>query len=79
MEIDHNKLLNWLGSFGIPLYHIHASGHLNPHELRELVSEISPKKVFIMRSDRPKLTASYMRGLNTEMVTPEEGKPYPLR
>ncbi len=30
MEIDYSKLLNWLEICGLPLYQVHASGHINP-------------------------------------------------
>ena len=67
-EINYDKLLNWLELCGIPVYQVHASGHLCPHELKELVSQIEPKKVFIVHSDKPKLAAAYMKDLNIEMV-----------
>jgi mRNA degradation ribonuclease J1/J2 len=77
-EINYDKLLNWLELCGTPVYQVHASIHLCPHELKELVSQIEPKKIFIVHSDKPKPAAAYIKDLNIEMVAVEEGKPYPV-
>jgi ribonuclease J len=76
MEIDYNKLLNWLETCGLPLYQIHASGHINPAQLKSVISEISPKKVYVIHSDRPKLLAVYARDLGVDIICPEEGVEY---
>jgi len=77
-EINYDKLLNWLEFCGIPFYQVHASGHLSPHELKEFVSQIKPKKLFIVHSEKPKLAAAYLKDLDIEVVPVEEGKPYPV-
>lgn len=30
MEIDFERLLNWLWHYGLPQYHVHVSGHMMP-------------------------------------------------
>lgn len=78
MEIDYNKLLNWLEICGLPLYQIHASGHINPDQLKWAITEINPKKVYVVHTERPKLLAAFMRDVKIELVCPEDGVEYPL-
>lgn len=78
MELDFNKLLNWLEYYGIPLYTAHASGHASPHELKEAISQISPEEVFLMHTERPKLYQQYIRDLKIETICPEAEKAYSI-
>jgi mRNA degradation ribonuclease J1/J2 len=44
MELDLKKVENWLAHFGLyPYTHIHASGHLNYDEIRDVVQAVQPK------------------------------------
>lgn len=72
MEIDHRKLLNWLELYGLPLYNIHASGHAYPHEIKKMVEEINPKKVFLIHTERPLLFKRYLEDLDVEVICPKE-------
>ena len=76
MEIDYNKLLNWLEILGLPLYQVHASGHINPNQLKWAISDINAKKVYVIHTERPKLLATYMRDLPSEIVCPYIGIEY---
>ncbi len=78
MEIDYNKLLNWLEICGLPLYQVHASGHVNPDQLKWAIKEINPKKVFVVHTERPELLATFMGDVKIEVVPPQEGVDYPL-
>jgi ribonuclease J len=78
MEIDYNKLLNWLEICGLPLYQVHASGHINPDQLKWAISEINPGRLYPIHTTRPNLLAAYIRDLETEVVCPEEGVEYKL-
>jgi hypothetical protein len=55
----------------LPLYQIHASGHINPVQVKSVISEIRPKKVY-----RSRLLAAYTRDLGIEIICPEEGLEY---
>lgn len=47
MELNLEKVENWLKHFGLfPYSQIHASGHLSCEELKNVIEEISPKKIF---------------------------------
>ena len=76
MEIDYNKLLNWLEFCGLPLYQVHASGHIKPVQLKQAIAEINPKKLYPIHTERPKLLETYIKGLKIEVVRPENGKEY---
>lgn len=78
MELDHEKLLNWLECYGLPLFNIHSSGHAFPHELKEAIAMISPKKVFLVHTERPKLYEHYIKDLKTEVITPILGEKYSI-
>jgi len=74
MELEHEKLKNWLERFGLPLYHIHASGHASPQELREAVREIDPRRVAFIHTEAPQLFARYISDLGVKILAPREGE-----
>ncbi len=76
MEIDFEKLLNWLERFGIPQYQVHVSGHALPYQLKWAISEINPKKVFLVHTEKPLLYKRFLRDLEIEVICPELGKEY---
>lgn len=76
MEINFEKLLNWLERFGIPQYHIHVSGHALPHQLKWAIEEINPKKVFLVHTEKPELYKRFLSDLNMEIISPAEGREY---
>ena len=76
MEIDFEKLLNWLERFGIPQYHIHVSGHALPYQLKWAIKEINPQKVFLVHTEKPELYKRFLSDLNMKIINPEEGKKY---
>ena len=76
MEINLDKLFNWLAHYGIPLYQVHASGHATPHELKRAIEEINPKKVYPIHTNRPKLFQKFMSDVGIDIELPIEGKRY---
>jgi len=78
MEIDYNKLLNWLEICGLPLYQVHASGHINPDQLKWAIQEINPERLYPIHTERPKLLATYISDLKIEVVCPVSGVEYKL-
>ena len=77
MEIDFQKLLNWLEYFGLPIYIVHASGHASAFDLREVVERLRPEKVFLVHTEYPCLFANFLSDLrHSEVVLPENGVPY---
>jgi len=41
MEIDYERLTNWLRHYGLPQYHVHVSGHIMPLQLKTALKEIN--------------------------------------
>ena len=59
-EIEFDKFKNWLDHFGLPMYHIHSSGHIMPNELKRMISQIRPKTVLPIHTEHPALFARFM-------------------
>jgi len=78
MEIDFAKLLNWLRHYGLPQYHIHVSGHIMPLELRDVIKEIEPKKVFPIHTEDPGLFTKFCRTVECNFLAPGIGQTYEL-
>lgn len=68
MEIDYGKLLNWLDWYGLPVYHLHASGHADPHQLKQTVAYLAPEYVFLVHTERPHLYRKYLEDLPVRKV-----------
>ncbi len=72
MELEYDRFINWLDHFGLPMYHIHCSGHIMPNDIKAIVSEIRPKKFFPIHTDHPHLYASFMSQV-TSVQLPTKG------
>ena len=77
-EISHEKLMGWLTYYGLPLFHVHASGHASAQELRTAVETVQAKKVYLIHTANPELYARFLGKLGHEVVQPIEGKQYHL-
>ena len=55
MELDMQRLIEWLDFYGMPLYHIHVSGHIMPQQLKGLVGGIGAKRVAPIHTEHPEL------------------------
>ncbi len=73
-EIQHEKLLNWCEYYGLPMYQVHASGHVMPHQLKEAIEKIDPAKVVPVHTERPELFKRYMQDIDPEIILPELNK-----
>jgi len=78
MEIDFNRLINWLEHYGLPQFHVHVSGHITPLHLRDSLKAISPKKIFPIHGTHPKLFSRFMRDFKSKVIIPEKDKRYRL-
>lgn len=72
-EIQHEKLLKWCDHFGIPQYQVHASGHILPHQLKEVIQRIGPELVIPVHTENPALFQRYISDVDCEIELPEEG------
>jgi ribonuclease J len=76
MEIDYEKLVNWLGHYGLPQYHVHVSGHIMPLQLKKILMEIGADKTFPVHTENARLFCRFMRDLKSEIILTEKGKKY---
>jgi len=78
MEIDFERLVNWLRHYGLPEYHVHVSGHIMPLQLKTILEEIKAAKNFPIHTENADLFAKFMRGSKSETVVVEKGKEYEI-
>jgi ribonuclease J len=78
MEIDFERLVNWLRHYGLPQYHVHVSGHIMPLQLKAVLKEINAKKEFPVHTENAELFAKFMRDEKSQVILPERNKEYRL-
>ena len=76
-EFEFERLQNWLDHFGLPMYHVHCSGHVMPSELKRSIEKVKPRRLFPIHTEHPGLYAKYMSDI-AEIETPSKGKRYDL-
>jgi ribonuclease J len=76
MEIDFERLVNWLRHYGLPQYHVHVSGHIMPLQLKNILKEINATKIFPIHTEHADLFAKFMEDLKSETVLIEKNKEY---
>ena len=78
MEIDFERLVNWLRRYGLPQYHAHVSGHIMPLQLKNFLKEIDMAKIFPIHTENAELFAKFMRDLKGKVVPTEKSKEYKI-
>ncbi len=78
MEIDFNRLINWLEHYGLPQFHVHVSGHITPLDLRESLKAMNPRMIFPIHGIHPELFSKFMRDAKSKIVIPERDREYSL-
>ena len=73
-DIEDVVMHNWLDHFKIKFHQLHASGHLNRHQLTHLINYIKPKKIFPVHTENPQL----FRTINKNAHLVKYGKKYPI-
>jgi ribonuclease J len=73
MEIEYDKFVNWLDHFGLPMFHIHCSGHIMPTEMRQTIDKISPKKLYPIHTEHSELFGRFVSGI-TDVKLPIKNK-----
>lgn len=76
MEIDYERLINWLSHYGLPQYQVHVSGHMMPLQLKKALRTMGAKRVFPVHTENAELFAGFMRDLKSKVVLMEKGKEY---
>jgi ribonuclease J len=78
MEIDYERLVNWLSHYGLPQYHVHVSGHMMPLQLKKALKQINAKQMFPVHTENAGLFAKFMRDLKSKTTLVEKSKEYTL-
>ncbi len=79
MQIDYERMTNWLNHYGLPQYHVHISGHIMPLQLKETLQTIKPKQVFPIHGAHPELFNRFMKDLKSKITIVEKEKEYVLK
>lgn len=74
MEIDYERLTAWMEHFGMPLYHVHVSGHILPQELKQVIKRINPKALIPIHTERPQFFKRYLGDVVPNIILPEKGE-----
>jgi len=70
MELDLKKAENWLTHFGLyPYTQIHASGHLNYDEIRDVIETVQPKVLIPVHTQHPEV----FRNFHDNVILPKKG------
>jgi ribonuclease J len=78
MQIDYERMINWLNHYGLPQYHVHISGHIMPLQLKETLRVIKPKQIFPIHGTHPELFSRFMNDLGSKIIMVEKEKEYVL-
>ena len=78
MEIDNERLINWLSHYGLPQYQVHVSGHMMPLQLKKALRTMGAKRVFPVHTENAELFAGFMRDLKSKVTLVEKSKEYVL-
>ncbi len=78
MELDFERLINWLVYCGLPQYHIHVSGHVMPLQLLEMLKTIGSRKVFPVHCQYPDLFKRFVGAKGIDVIRAELGREYLL-
>jgi len=78
MEIDYERLVNWLRHYGLPQYHVHVSGHIMPLRLKKALKEVNAKRIFPVHTESAGLFAGFVRDLKSQVTLVEKCKEYTL-
>jgi ribonuclease J len=78
MEIDYERLINWLSHYGLPQYHVHVSGHMMPLQLKATLKKMDGKQVFPIHTENAELFKKFMGNVGGQVQLVEKGRGYPL-
>ncbi len=78
MEIDYERLTNWLNHYGVPQYQVHVSGHMMPLQLKAALKEMNAARTFPIHTENAELFAKFTRDLKSQVTHVEKCREYTL-
>ena len=78
MEIDYERMVNWVSHYGLPQYHVHVSGHIMPLQLKKALRQMNGRRIFPVHTENAGLFAKFVRDLKSEVIMVEKSKEYTL-
>jgi ribonuclease J len=78
MEIDYERLTNWLSHYGLPQYHVHVSGHIMPLPLKAALRKINAKRIFPIHTEKAELFKKFMGNADSQVSLVEKCREYRL-
>ena len=78
MEIDYERMVNWVSHYGLPQYHVHVSGHIMPLQLKKALRQMDGRRIFPVHTENAGLFAKFIRDLKSEVILVEKSKEYTL-
>ena len=72
-EITFEKIMNWMELLGLTTFHIHASGHATPLDLRDIIEKADPNYILPIHTLRPQLMVNFI-GKNYNWLLPKTGE-----
>lgn len=54
-DLEDEIMHNWINLFEMQFHQLHASGHMNKQQLKNLVEKVNPKRIFPIHSENPQL------------------------
>jgi ribonuclease J len=78
MEIDYERLVNWLSHYGLPQYHVHVSGHMMPLQLKAALKKVNAKGIFPVHTENAELFKRFMGDAKGQVTLVEKGEEYHL-
>ena len=76
-EFEFERVVNWLDHFGLPMYHVHCSGHIMPGELKAALGRMEPKMLYPVHTEHPQLYAKFVSD-GMKVTVPQKNVAYPI-
>jgi ribonuclease J len=78
MEIDYERLVNWLSHYGLPQYHVHVSGHMMPLQLKSALRRMGARQIFPVHTENAELFKRFMGTVSGQVQLVEKCREYQL-
>jgi ribonuclease J len=78
MELDYERLVNWLSHYGLPQYHVHVSGHMMPLQLKAALLKMNAKRIFPVHTENAELFKKFMGNAGGDVTLAEKSRVYKL-